>query len=110
MSHFSCVVQEGSAADAGRATLEGRLAAMHSSHYPGEAVTVSWLAVPAGYMFTEGSQSTSSVIVAALRHETTRDQREAYMRGVCDLWTDVTRCTDHEIVVAISRFDPDRGS
>lgn len=110
MSHFSCVIQKGSAADAGRADLEARLAALHSSHYPGETVTVSWLPVPAGYMFTEGSPSTSSVIGAALRHATTRDQREAYMRGVCDLWTDVTGCTDHEIVVAISPFGPSRES
>lgn len=109
MSHFSCVIQEGSAADSSRAELERRLAAMHASHYAGEEATVSWLAVPSGYMFTEGSQSTSSVIGAALRHDTTRDQREAYMRGVCGLWSEVTGCTDHEIVVAISPFDPNRG-
>ena len=110
MSHFSCVIQEGSAADAGRPALEARLGELHTSHYPGEEVTVSWSAVPEGYMFTEGALSTSSVIGVALRHETTRDQREAYMRGVCDLWTDVTGCTDHEIVVAISSFDPSRGN
>ena len=77
MSHFSCVIQEGSAADGGRADLEARLADLHDTPYPGERTTVSWLAVPTGYMFTEGSQSTSSVIGVALRHETTRDEREA---------------------------------
>lgn len=106
MSHFSCVVQEASAAQAATATLERRLAELHASHYPDEPVTVSWRVVPAGFMFTEGRPSTSSIIACAVDHETTLVERERYLRGVCDLWTDVTGCTDHEIVVALNDPDP----
>lgn len=86
--------------------LERRLAAHHAAHYPGESTTASWRAVPDGYMFTEGRPSTSSVVACVLQHDTTRDDRERYLRGVCDIWTDVTGCTDHEIVAVITRADP----
>lgn len=66
-----------------------------------------WRPVADGFMYTEGRQSTSSVIACQLRHRTTRDEREAYMRGICDLWSELTGCTDHEIVVSISEVDPD---
>ena len=102
MGHFGCLVQEGSAAHERGAELEGRLRTHHADHYPGEEATVSWVAVPSGHMFTEGRPSTSSVIQCRLAHETTLDLRERYMRGVCDLWTEVTGCTDHEIVVSIT--------
>ncbi|MEM7092284.1 MAG: hypothetical protein AAF567_04715 [Actinomycetota bacterium] len=102
MSQFSCLVQEASAADTSRGQLEERLAAMHEAHYPGESTSVTWRAIPAGHMFTEGRQSTSSIIACQLGHTTTIDEREGYMRAVCDLWTDVTGCTDHEIVVSLS--------
>lgn len=106
VSHFSCVIQEGSKAAALTDTLERRLGELHRSHFPDEDATVSFRAVPPGYMFTEGRQSTSSVIACVVQHETTLAQREKYMRGVCDLWSETTGCTDHEIVVAITDVDP----
>ena len=42
------------------------------------------------------------MISCSIEAPATRDSREAYMRGICDLWTEVTGCTDHEIVVSIS--------
>lgn len=69
-------------------------------------MTVAWRPIVAGHMFTEGRQSTSSVISCELPHRTTRSSREAYMRGICDLWTTVTGCTDHEIVVSITESEP----
>lgn len=106
MSHFSCVIQEGSKASASTETLERQLVELHRSHFPGEEATVSFRAVPEGFMFTEGRQSTSSIIACVVRHETTLAQREQYMRAVCDLWSSTTGCTDHEIVVAITDVDP----
>ena len=70
-------------------------------------MTVSWRAVPAGDMFTEGRPSTSSIIACLVPGATTLDLREMYMRGVCDLWTEVTGCTQHEIVVSITEADPE---
>ncbi len=106
---FSCLVQEQSYAYERRADLERRLDEHHRGHYPGDATSVSWHPVPRGHMYTEGRQSTSSIIACALEHATTLDQREQYMRGICDLWTDVTGCTDHEIVVSITEVDPTTG-
>ncbi|MEO1059652.1 MAG: hypothetical protein AAFY28_22345 [Actinomycetota bacterium] len=103
---FHCVIQaEGNAASS-RDELASRLQALHAQHYPGEPAAVSWRLIPEGYMFTEGRQSTSSVIACALQHSPTLSEREAYMRGVCDVWTDVTGCTDHEIVVAVTPAAP----
>ncbi|MEM8621212.1 MAG: hypothetical protein AAGF73_15945 [Actinomycetota bacterium] len=106
MSTFSCLIQADGIAAASRSELEGRLQTLHATHYPSEQIDVSWRLVPDGYMFTEGRQSTSSVISCRLQYSPTLAERERYMRGVCDLWTDVTGCTDHEIVVAITPAEP----
>lgn len=106
MGHFSCVIQDGGAAHVATGELERRLEELHGSHYPGESVSVSWRAVPEGYMFTEGRPSTSSIVACVVGHPTQLAEREAYMRGVCDIWTDVTGCTDHEVVVAVTEIDP----
>lgn len=106
MGHFSCVIQEGSAASQATDVLEQRLRSLHTSHYPDDASTVSWREVPTGYMFTEGRQSSSSIIACVMAWETTLPERESYMRDVCDVWTEVTGCTDHEVVVAVTQIDP----
>ena len=106
MGHFSCVVQEESSASRKTEELSQRLTALHRARYPGDEATVSWRAVPAGFMFTEGRQSTSSIIACVMPWPTNVEQRESYMRGVCDVWTEVTGCTDHEVVVAVTEFDP----
>ena len=102
MSRFRCIVQDASNADSRRDELEARLLTHHTEHYPGEEPTFTWIAIPAGHMFTEGEQSTSSIVSAFVDHETTLEGRERYMRGVCDLWTAVTHCTDHEVVVTVT--------
>ena len=106
MSQFSCLIQERSPAHERSGDLERRLADHHAAHYPGETAAVAFRPVPAGAMFTEGRQSASSIITVTVAHETTFDDRERYMRGVCDLWTEVTGCTDHEIVVALTETTP----
>ena len=102
MSKFRCIVQAGSNAEVRGDELERRLRDHHTRHYPAEDATIGWMAIPPGYMFTEGRQSTSSIISCFIDHPTTLDDREKYMRGICDLWTEVTECTDHEIVVSVT--------
>lgn len=106
MSQFLCLVQEASNADTRRGQLESRLLAHHAEHYPGETPTFAWSAIPADHMFTEGEQSTSSIVSCFLDEATTLAFREHYMRGVCDLWTEVTECTDHEVVVTVTEPEP----
>ena len=102
MSRFSCVIQEHGAAHERTHELEQRLAEHHGQAYPGESADVTWIVVAPGYMFTEGRPSTSSVISCRIDDETTLSAREAYMRAVCDIWTEVTGCTDHEVVVSLT--------
>ncbi len=102
MSRFSCVIQEHGAAHERTELLEQRLAEHHGAAYPGETTDVRWMVVAPGYMFTEGRPSTSSVISCRIDHETTLPVREAYMRAICDIWTEVTGCTDHEVVVSLT--------
>ena len=102
MSEFRCLVQEASTADTRREQLEASLRSLHAEHYPGETPTFTWVAIPYGHMFTEGEHSTSSIVSAFVDHETTFDGRERYLRGVCDIWTELTGCTDHEIVATIT--------
>ena len=102
MSHYRCVIQASSNADHRGPDLEQRLAAHHAKHYPGERPDFAWIRIPPGRMFTEGVQSTSSIVSAFVDHKTDFGGREAYLRGVCDIWTDVTGCTDHEVVATIT--------
>ena len=105
MSRFRCLIQAESPADASRGEIETRLAAHHDRHHPGERIEVAWVPIPHGHMFTEGEHSTSSIVSCFVDHPTTLDTRERYMRGVCDIWTEVTRCTDHEVVVTMTETE-----
>ncbi|MEM9464958.1 MAG: hypothetical protein AAGA90_06280 [Actinomycetota bacterium] len=107
MSQIRCVVQHGGNADNRRAELEARLHAEYAQAYGGAEPTISWMPVPAGYMFTEGQQSTSSIVSSFLDRATSLDERERYMRSVCDIWTEVTECTDHEVVVTVTEPEPE---
>lgn len=102
MSQFRCFIQAGSNADTRGDELERRLVQHHIHHYPDDRPEVTWVAIPPGHMFTEGRQSTSSIVSCFVEDKTTRAHRETYMRGVCDIWTEVTECTDHEVVVSVT--------
>lgn len=103
--HFTCVIQADSAAAAATDTLEAGLVALHAEHADGDDATVTWREVPAGWMFTEGEQSTSSIIACVVGRTTNLAERERYMRAVCTLWTETAGCTDHEVVVSLTDSD-----
>ncbi|MEM9037171.1 MAG: hypothetical protein AAGD18_21450 [Actinomycetota bacterium] len=102
MNTISCLIQADGPAAGLREELERRLRAHHAGHLDGEEAVVSWRLVEPGHMFTAGSPSSSAVITCTMAGPTTRSGREAYMRRICDFWTEVTGCTDHEIVVSIT--------
>ena len=109
MAHFICIVQDGQAAHRETAALEAGLHDIYAEHFDAEPTTVTWRVVPSGQMFTEGRPSTSSIIAPQLARSTTLEQREGFMRAICDLWTATTGCTDHEIVVAITEIEQPAG-
>ena len=92
---------EGTAAQQ-QSELEQALRSNHAAQLGGAEVDISRRLVEFGQMFTGGSPSSSSVIACTMNGPTTLTQRETYMRSICDFWTDITGCTDHEIVVSIS--------
>ena len=106
MAHFSCIIQQDQKAEEATDSLESGLKSVYAEHFDDEPTTVSWRVVPAGYMFTEGRQSTSSMVACVIKQSTTIGEREKFMREICSLWTDTTGCTDHEVVVAITNTDP----
>ncbi len=106
MSYFRCLIQADQAADQRRDQLEAGLHEIHTRHYPGETTSVDWAPVPPGRMFTEGKPSTSSIVSCFIAHETEFAQREQYLREVCDLWSEVTGCTDHEVVATVTETVP----
>ena len=105
MNTISCLIQADSTAEQNQAHLEQRLRANHADQLDGAQVAVKWRPIEPGLWFTAGSPSTSARIGCTMDGPTTLDRRESYMRAICDFWTEVTGCTDHEIVVTITETD-----
>jgi len=102
VNRITCLVQADGPSSDERAELEDRLLVHHRGFYPDREVSIRWSEVAPGFMFTAGEQSNTSAISCSVDGPTTLDLREAYMRGICDLWTDVTGCTDHDVLVSLS--------
>ena len=105
MNAISCLIPaEGTAATC-RPQLEQRLRDNHANQRDGAPVDITWRLIEPGSMFTAGSPSTSAVIACTMDGPTTLLERETYLRAICDFWTDITGCTDHEIVVSITEIN-----
>ena len=108
--HISCLIQAEGPAASCRPQLEQSLRDTHATLRNGAPLELSWRVVEPGSMYTAGSPSTSSVIACTMDGPTTLLEREAYMRAICDLWTDITGCTNHEIMVSIAEIDDPTGT
>ena len=104
MAHFVCLIQEGQAAHNATTELEAGLHAVYARHFEEEATTVDWRPIPPGCMFTEGKPSTTSIITPRVAGPTTREEREAFMREICDLWEHATGCSHNEVLVAMTEI------
>lgn len=105
MAQFLCVIQEDRPAATATTELESGLHEVHREHFGEESTDISWWLTSEGEMFTEGRPSTTSIIAPVIAAQTTIEQRERYMRAICDMWTGITGCTDHEVLVAITETD-----
>ena len=103
MSEFTCIVQRDQAAHRATDQLGQGLRAAHRRFIDDKPVAITWMVAEPGDMFTAGEPSTSSIVGAAIDRETTAAEREQLLTAICDLWTDVTGCTDHEILAAVTR-------
>lgn len=101
MTHYVCMVQEGQTAAASVEPLTRGLERVAEEMFgddPAE-LEIRWVTIPAGYGFTAGKPSTSSLVVRSVPPGLDQDRRVAFMKSVCDLWQDVTGCSLNEIVV-----------
>ncbi len=102
MNTIACLIQTGGSAAECEAELEQRLRQNHADQLNGAEVAVTWWRIGPGLMFTGGEPSRTAVLTCTMDGPMPLPQRESYMRAVCDLWTEITGCTDHEIVVSIT--------
>lgn len=100
MSDYVCIIQQGQEADRNRDVLAAGLRQIGARAFGDDPARteISWVAMPEGFAFTAGEPSTSSVVIRSVPVGFPDDEREAYLRSVCDLWTKETGCSVKEIV------------
>ena len=100
MDHYSCIIQEGQAADRQSEALEEGLRGLAHEFFGDDPteVSVRWTRQAPGWAWTAGEPSTSSIVVRSVPVGFDDVRREAFLRAVCDLWVDTTGCSINEIV------------
>ena len=95
------MIQEGQTAAASVAPLTRGLERISRDAFgedPGD-LEIRWVTVPAGYGFTAGRPSTTSLVIRSVPPGWPSENRVAFMKNVCELWQEVTGCSLDEIVV-----------
>lgn len=100
MDHYSCIIQEGQAADRKTDTLEAGLKKLGQTFFGDdpEEVGIRWTRQAPGWAWTAGEPSTSSIVVRSVPVGYDNVQREAFLHAVCDLWVETTGCSVNEVV------------
>ena len=101
MVQCTCMVQEGQIADRNEAELREALKDFADRAF-GVAVSIRWVAIPAGSGFTAAQPSTSSVVGMTAPQPLDQSHRVALLKELCDIWMDGTGCSLDEIVASIS--------
>ena len=101
MPDFACIIQEAQSAHHEQAKLEAGLRRIGQECFGDDPsqTEFSWIVMKKGFAWTAGEPSTSSIIVRSVPVGLPLDQREAFMRKVCDLWESEAGCSINEIVV-----------
>ncbi len=104
-ARISCLIQSDGLAAKHEEELARRLQQHHLAYYPADQLVVLWRRAEPDRMFTAGAPSKTSAVSCLLGAKTTRAGREEYMRGICDLWIEVTGCSEHDVLVSISEIE-----
>ena len=101
MPHYACMIQEGQAPHRQQAALERGLRRIGREAFGDDpaATEFAWVVIEPGFAWTAGEPSTSSIVVRSVPAGLPDDEREAFLRRVCDLWVEETGCSINEIVV-----------
>ena len=101
MPDYACIIQAGQAADERREALESGLRRIGRERLGDDpsSIEIAWTVMKSGFAWTGGEPSTSSLVIRSVPVGLPADEREAFMREVCDLWERETGCSIDEIVV-----------
>ena len=99
---FQVILHENVIADGLRPELAAGIQRVYRDVFGGgvDAVDVGFTQLAAGHLFTAGAPSRSSVVVGHVPPGTSRGDRTRFLRGVTDLWCEITGCSPNEIVVS----------
>ena len=102
MIDFNCIVQEGCVPDEIRPELASGLANAATSILGGDpnAVEVEFSEIPHGFGFRGGEVSTTSMVRGRIPPGCDQDTRVRLMRAMSDVWTEITGCTEDDLVVS----------
>ncbi len=100
MHQYSCIIQEGQAADRSIDALEAGLRRLAREHFGDDPddVSIRWTRQRPGWAWTADEPSTSSIVVRSVPVGYDDAERETFLRAVCDLWVDTTGCSINEVV------------
>lgn len=100
MPDYVCMIQKGQPPHEKRVELESglRRIAKHAFGDDPDAISFRWTVFDEGFAFTAGEPSTSSIVIRSVPVGFPDDERESFLRSVCDLWQEVAGCTKDEIV------------
>lgn len=98
---YACIIQEGQSAHEKQEALEAGLRDIGRECFGDDpsATQISWNVLKRGYAWTAGEPSTTSLVIRSVPVGLAPEEREAFMRRVCDLWKNVTGCSIDEVVV-----------
>ena len=101
MPDYACIIQQGQAPDERRGALEEGLRRIGREFFGDdpESIEIAWTVMKDGFAWTAGEPSTSSIVIRSVPAGLAPDEREAFMREVCELWASETGCSIQEIVV-----------
>ncbi len=101
MNLYSCIIQEGQAADRATQALESGLRRLGRDFFEDEPddVGIQWTRHAPGWAWTAGEPSTSSIVVRSVPVGFDDDRRAEFLHAVCDLWVETTGCSANEVVV-----------
>ncbi len=101
MSHYVCTIQAGQEPERRKEALAEGLKRIGQEFFGDdpEKTEIRWNALAKGFGFTAGELSTSSLVVRSVPVGFPNDERERFLRAVCDLWVETTGCSIEEVVV-----------
>ena len=101
----TCMVQAGQNPARRKAQLTQALEGFSQRAF-GTAAQIGWITVEPGAAFTACEASTSSIVSFAAAEPLEQAHRAALLGELCELWSETTGCSTHEVVAVIS--DPAR--